>query len=388
MDNAIYVQRLQALAAAAHERGWAGLAIGTGDDLRWATGSTISSHERLTLLCIPARPASSPKAPGSGDDADQAGVTLIVPKLELAALAGSVLTAQEAAAAGITVQTWVDGEDPHALAVASLGTGAVGVDDDLPARHLLPLLERGWRPQAGVEIIGQQRMVKDPAEQDELRQISAAIDRVHRRMPEFLRVGLTEREAADLISAAMLAEGHQEVAFAIVGSAAHGADPHHEVSEKVLEAGDIVVVDIGGPAPSGYGSDCTRTYVLGDPDPEAARMIEILERAQAAGRAAARPGATCGEVDAACRDILTDAGLGDYFIHRTGHGIGISAHEAPFVVGGSEQRLDPGMAITIEPGIYLPGRFGARIEDVVLITDDGCEPLNTTDHGLTQLPAA
>lgn len=357
MDDA-HRDRLARLAHTAADLGWAGVAIGVGDDLRWAVGSTMSSHERLTLLCVPA--AGPP--------------TLVAPELERPDLPG------------LTVQTWTDGQDPHAMAAAVFGDGPIGVDADLPARHLLPLQALGRDIVPGAPAIARHRMIKDAVEQDELRAISAAVDRVHARMGEFLRVGLTEREAADLISAAMLAEGHAEVAFVIVGSGAHGADPHHDVSEKVLETGDIVVVDIGGPAASGYGSDCTRTYALGEPDAHAVSMIETLERAQAAGVAAAVPGATCAAVDAACRDLLADAGLGEWFIHRTGHGIGIAAHEEPFVVAGNDLELAPGMAITIEPGIYLPGRFGARIEDVVLITETGNEPLNRTPHGLTMLP--
>lgn len=358
--------RLDGLADTCADLGWAGLVIGPGDNLRWATGSAMSSHERLTLLCV---------------RADRTAV-VVVPELEVASLAGSVLATDR-----VEVRTWTDGQDAHALAREVFSApGPVGVDEDLPARHVLPLLDRGLDLTPAAEAIRPHRMVKDAEEQRELREVSAAIDRVHARMGEFLRVGLTEREAADLIGAAMLAEGHAEVAFAIVGSAAHGADPHHEVSEKVLESGDIVVVDIGGPAPSGYGSDCTRTYVLGEPDAAHAEMIAVLERAQQVGVDAARPGATCSEVDAACRDVLAEAGLDQYFIHRTGHGIGLSAHEEPFVVAGDTTVLEPGMAITIEPGIYLSGVFGARIEDVVLITETGCERLNSQPHGLRALP--
>lgn len=228
-------------------------------------------------------------------------------------------------------------------------------------------------------------MVKDPSEIDQLRQAGAAIDRVHARMGTWLRAGRTERAIAADISAAIVAEGHVSAAFVIVGSGPNGADPHHDVSDRVVEAGDIVVIDIGGPLPSGYNSDCTRTYSIGEPDPGVAAQIAELERAQAQSVASVRPGVTAESVDAAAREPLTAAGLGEVFIHRTGHGIGLSVHEEPYIVGGNDLPLEAGMAFSVEPGIYHTGRWGARIEDIVVVTEDGCEPVNIRPHGLTIL---
>ena len=199
-------------------------------------------------------------------------------------------------------------------------------------------------------------MIKDDAEIAELRRAGEAIDAVHRRVPELLRAGRTEREVAADIAAAILDEGHHTVEFVIVASGPNGADPHHEVSERVIQDGDIVVVDIGGAVPSGYNSDSTRTYVVGEPDPEAARRISVLVAAQQAAVDAVRPGVTAEEVDAAARDVLTAAGLGEAFLHRTGHGIGVSTHEEPYIAPGNALPLREGMAFSIEPGIYFRGR--------------------------------
>ena len=208
-------------------------------------------------------------------------------------------------------------------------------------------------------------MIKDAAEIDALRKAGAAIDRVHARVPEFLVPGRTEADVAADIAEAIVAEGHSEVAFIIVGSGPNGADPHHECSDRELLAGDIVVVDIGGPYEPGYNSDSTRTYSIGEPDAEVARRYSVLQRAQRAAVAAVRPGVTAEQVDAAARDVLAAEGLAEAFVHRTGHGIGLSVHEEPYIVAGNDLPLEEGMAFSVEPGIYFPGEWGARIEDIV-----------------------
>ena len=187
------------------------------------------------------------------------------------------------------------------------------------------------------------------------------------------------------IEAAIVAEGHTEAEFIIVGAGAHGADPHHELSDRVIESGDIVVVDIGGPVEPGYNSDSTRTYSMGTPSDDVQRRYDILEQAQAAAVAAVRPGVTAESIDAAARSIIADAGMGEAFVHRTGHGIGLSVHEEPYIVAGNSIILEPGMAFSIEPGIYFRGEWGARIEDIVVVTADGAEAMNNRPHGLTQL---
>jgi Xaa-Pro aminopeptidase len=229
--------------------------------------------------------------------------------------------------------------------------------------------------------------VKTPAEVEELAYAGAAIDRVHARMGEWLRVGRTEAEVGADIAAAILAEGHVAVDFTIVGSGPNGASPHHELSDRVVQAGDLVVVDIGGETATGYRSDCTRTYLVGGVAARGLReWYAVLQRAQAEATAAVRPGVTCAQIDAVARRVITDAGWGEHFLHRTGHGIGLDTHEAPYVVEGNDLPLEPGMAFSVEPGIYLPGRYGARIEDIVVCTDDGVRILNEGTRELVELP--
>jgi Xaa-Pro aminopeptidase len=204
-------------------------------------------------------------------------------------------------------------------------------------------------------------------------------------MGQWLRAGRTEREVAHDIKEAIVAAGHESADFAIVASGPNGASPHHEVSDRVIRSGDPVVVDIGGTMADGYCSDSTRTYAVGEPESDFARYYEVLLRAQVTQVDAVRPGITAEQLDAVGRDIIAEAGYGEYFVHRTGHGIGLEGHEEPYIVSGSGQVLEPGMTFSIEPGIYLPGRHGARIEDIVVCTENGGERLNVTDRELAIL---
>ncbi|MEO6794200.1 MAG: Xaa-Pro peptidase family protein [Mycobacterium sp.] len=369
-DSSVYAHRLAAAAAATAKAGLAGLVITPGYDLRYLTGSRAQTFERLTALVLP---AFGPP-------------TMVVPRLELAALRESAV-----ADLGVAVQDWVDGEDPYRLVGEALGAApvAVAVADSMPALHLLPLAGVLQTPPVlATDVLRDLRMVKDPSEIDALRMAGAAIDRVHARVPEFLVPGRTEADVAADIAEAIVAEGHSEVAFIIVGSGPHGADPHHECSDRELRAGDVVVVDIGGAWEPGYHSDSTRTYSLGEPGGEVAQRYSVLEHAQRAAVATVRPGVTAEQVDAAARDVLAQAGLADYFVHRTGHGIGLSVHEEPYIVAGNRTVLREGMAFSVEPGIYFAGRWGARIEDIVVVTESGAEPLNNRPHDLVVVPIA
>jgi Xaa-Pro aminopeptidase len=367
-SSEVYARRLAAAADGARAAGLAGLVVTPGYDLRYLTGSRAQTFERLTALVVSS----------SGES------TVVLPRMELAALRESAV-----ADLGLTVRDWVDGEDPYRLVAQALGgaPAAIAVTDSMPALHLLPLAGvLGMVPVLATGVLAALRMVKDTHEIEALRTAGAAIDRVHAQVPQFLVPGRTEAEVAADITNAIVAEGHSEAAFVIVGSGPHGADPHHECSDRELQAGDIVVVDIGGPVEPGYNSDCTRTYSLGEPDPEVAGQYAVLQRAQAAAVAAVRPGVRAEAIDAAARDVLAQAGLADYFVHRTGHGIGLSVHEEPYIVAGNDQPLAEGMAFSVEPGIYLPGRWGARIEDIVIVTADGALPVNTRPHDLTVVP--
>lgn len=341
-----------------------------GSDLKYLLGEELHSHERLTTLVVPV----------------QGAPTLVLPDLEATA---AVRELAEVAGAG--VRTWQDGEDALAVALSAGGAReggatAVAVSGDAPARHVVPLQDAlGARVRLLTPVLDTLRAIKSEEEIAELAAAGEAIDRVHRRMAEFLQVGRTESEVAELIDAAIVAEGHSHAEFIIVGSGPNGADPHHDVSDRRIESGDIVVVDIGGPLPSGYNSDSTRTYSMGEPSAQVAREYAELEEAQARARAAVRPGVSASEIDAAGRRHLDAAGLGERFIHRTGHGIGLSVHESPYISSDSDTVLAEGMAFSIEPGIYSRGSWGARLEDIVVVTSDGVRELNNAPRGLTVL---
>ncbi|MDT5163343.1 MAG: hypothetical protein QOC88_237 [Mycobacterium sp.] len=367
-DADVYRRRVAAAAAATAKAGLAGLVITPGYDLRYISGSRAQTVERHTALVLPV----------TGDP------TIVVPRLELASLKQSAV-----ADLGVAVWDWVDGDDPYRLVGAAVGgaPAATAVTDSMPALHLLPLAEvLGTLPVLATDVLRELRMVKDAAEIDVLRKAGAAIDRVHARVPEFLVPGRTEADIAADIAEAIVAEGHTEVAFVIVGSGPHGADPHHEYSDREIQAGDIVVVDIGGPYAPGYNSDSTRTYSMGEPSPEVAQQYSVLQRAQRAAVDAVRPGVTAEQVDAAARDVLAEAGLAEYFVHRTGHGIGLSVHEEPYIVAGNDLPLRAGMAFSVEPGIYFPGQWGARIEDIVVVAEDGARSVNHRPHELIVVP--
>ncbi len=374
-DSGLYpADRLDLAAAAAVEVGLAALLLTPGPDLRYLTGYDAHQLERLTCLAVPAA------EPGSGRP------FLVVPRLELpAALASG------AGDLGLELIPWDETDDPYVLVAKRLGplAGPVGLSDRMWAlmvlgfRDALPGVDQVL---ASAALRGL-RMRKTPAEVAALREAGGAIDRVHARVPGWLRAGRTERQVAADIADAIIQEGHARVDFTIVGSGPNAASPHHEVSDRALQRGDAVVVDIGGTMPSGYCSDCTRTYVIGTPPAEFAAYYQVLRDAQHAACAAVRPGVAAEAIDAAAREPITAAGYGGYFMHRTGHGIGLECHEDPYIVSGNTELLQPGMAFSIEPGIY-PGPHGARIEDIVVCTERGCERLNNASRELVCVDAS
>jgi Xaa-Pro aminopeptidase len=368
MEIAVWQSRLERVREAADVAGVDALMIVPGPELRYLIGSGKASYERLTALVVPrAEPAA-----------------LVVPALEAPGYAAAPLDAL-----GIEVLPWRDGSDPYALAAERLGEPErVAISDGMTARHVLPLrqvLGDAEQMLAG-PIVSSLRIRKDAAEVAALRRAGAAIDRVHARVGEWLRPGRTEAEAGADIATAIVAEGHELADFVIVASGPNGASPHHALSDRVIEPGDVVVVDIGGPFPDGYNSDSTRTYSIGEPrDPDVTDAYAVLQAAQQAAVDAARPGVTAEAVDAAARDVIAAAGFGEVFLHRTGHGIGLEVHEEPYIVAGNDLVLEPGMAFSVEPGVYFAGRWGARIEDIVVLTDSGAERLNNRPHDLVAL---
>jgi Xaa-Pro aminopeptidase len=370
--SAPYRERLSRAAQSAAAAGIDALLVTPGADLRYLVGYDALPLERLTCLVVPA----------SGQP------FLVVPFLEQHAAEVSGATGH------VQLLTHGETDDSFRLLAERLNEtlgrapGTVGVSDRMWAQQVLRFGEvlAGAEQCLAGDVLRPLRLLKLPDEVAALRDAGAAIDRVHSRMGEWLRPGRTEAEVARDIADAIIAEGHQKVNFVIVGSGPNGASPHHHVSDRVIEAGDPVVVDIGGTMPGGYCSDCTRTYVAGAQAPsDFAAYYDVLLAAQLASVAHVRPGVTAHSVDAAARDVIEAGGYGDLFIHRTGHGIGLEEHEEPWIVAGNDVVLEPGRCFSIEPGIYASGRHGARIEDIVVVTDDGVERLDTIDRDLVVL---
>ena len=349
--------RLELVRDAVRAAGLDAVLLTPGPDLRYVSGYDAKQLERLTCLVVPAQ----------GDPA------LFVPRLELRAAQAS-----PAGPLGLDIVAWEETADPFRLVADKLGrVSEIGLSDRMWALFVLKFRDAlpAARQVLASGALRPLRMRKSAAEVAALREAGEAIDRVHARVPGWLRPGRTEREVGLQIAEAIRAEGHDTVDFVIVGSGPNAASPHHELSDRVFQAGDAVVVDIGGTMPSGYCSDCTRTYAIGEPPAEFTAYYEVLRDAQEAACAAVRPGVTAESVDAAAREPITAAGYGPSFIHRTGHGIGLEGHEDPYIVAGNSEALEPGMAFSVEPGIY-PGPHGARIEDIVVCTADGYQRLN------------
>lgn len=361
-----YTRRIEAAAAAAHAAGIDAILVQPGSDLTYLCGYEALPLERLTCLVIPARGAPA----------------IVVPELEVLAAAASPVGQM-----GLDVLAWPETKSPHKVLAKRLGNvgkvGKVAVNQQMWASHVFALQAQLPLVRFSADtIVPQLRMRKSEAEAKALMDAGKAIDRVHMKVAKLLRPGRTEREVGGDIADLILAEGHRSVDFVIVASGPNSASPHHELSDRVIEVGDPVVVDIGGTMPSGYCSDCTRTYAVGRPPADYTDAYQVLREAQAAAVKSVRPGVTCEAVDEAARRVLTDAGLGQAFVHRTGHGIGLSTHEEPYIVAGNTTKLEPGFAFSIEPGFYLAGRFGARIEDIVIATADGVVSCNNETHDL------
>ncbi|MFD9985693.1 aminopeptidase P family protein [Streptomyces massasporeus] len=358
-----YRARMERAARTAADAGLAGLLVAPGPDLVWLTGYTPPAvTERLTLLVLAA-----------GQDP-----VLVVPALE------APDAHRAAGAAALTLRDWTDGKDPYAATAALLeASGRFGISDNAWALHLLALQQAlpGSSYASLTEALPMLRAVKDAAELDLMAAAGAAADATFEEIRNVPFAGRQESEVAADLDRLLRRHGHEQVDFTIVASGPNGANPHHEAGERVITRGDMVVLDFGG-LRDGYGSDTSRTVHVGEPTDEERRVHDIVREAQEAGFRAVRPGAACQDVDRAAREVIAAAGYGEYFIHRTGHGIGVTTHEPPYMIEGEERPLVPGMCFSVEPGIYLPGRFGVRIEDIVTVTEDGGRRLNTTAREL------
>ncbi|WP_351222879.1 aminopeptidase P family protein [Streptomyces sp. NPDC002133] len=349
-------------ARSAAEAGLAGLLVTPGPDLVYLTGYRPVTTERLTLLVL----------------AEGRDPVLVVPTLEAP-------DAEHAAGApALTLRDWTDGKDPYAVTAPLLdAAGRFGVSDNAWAMHLLGLQKQlpGTSYEALTEALPMLRAVKDAAELARLEAAGAAADEAYGEILEVRFSGRKETEIAAELAELLLRFGHSQVDFTVVGSGPNGANPHHEAGDRTIVEGDMVVLDFGG-LKHGYGSDTTRTVHVGEPSAEEQHVHNVVRAAQQAGFDAVRPGAACQEVDRAARKVIAAAGYGEYFIHRTGHGIGVTTHEPPYMIEGEERELVPGMCFSVEPGIYLPGRFGVRIEDIVTVTESGGRRFNNTPREL------
>lgn len=358
-----YATRMRRAVADATDAGLDGLVVTPGPDLVWLTGyQPTAITERLTLLVL--TPDRDP--------------TLLMPTLERPDVERAV------GAPSLVVVDWADGEDPFARAVAYLGgTARLGISDSAWAMHLLGLQDAvpGSSYRSLTQCLPMLRAVKDASELARLAAAGAAADATYKQILGVRFAGRRETDVAADLARLLREHGHEQVDFTVVGSGPNGANPHHEAGDRIIEVGDAIVLDFGG-LMYGYGSDTSRTVCVGQPSTLVSEVHDVVRLAQQAGFEAVRPGVTCQEIDRAARTVITDAGYGERFIHRTGHGIGTTTHEPPYMIEGEEQPLVPGMCFSVEPGIYLAGQFGVRIEDIVTVTETGGRRLNNTDREL------
>ena len=362
-----YAARIEKVRAAMATQNVDAALLSVGHDLPYLSGYFAMPLERLTMLVIPQ----------SGE------VTMVVPRLEVARV-----TPQPGV---FSITAWGETENPVAIVAKLLGNAkSIAVGDQMWARflvELLPLVPTATFVRA-VDVVGALRMSKDASEIAALVAAGAAADRVATQLHSGLipLIGRTEAQVSADISARLIAEGHDVVNFAIVAAGENAASPHHHAGSRVIAKNEIVLCDFGGTM-NGYCSDITRCVYTGKPAADVAEAYEVLFASQAAGVAAGVVGAACQDVDAASLRIIEAAGFGEYFVHRTGHGIGMEAHEEPYMVSGNSLPIAPGYAFSVEPGIYIAGKWGMRLEDIVVATHAGPVSMNTVNHALVTVEA-
>jgi Xaa-Pro aminopeptidase len=360
----VYTQRCTQLQTLLRAHGAQALLVGASADLRYLSGYAANTSERMTCFVVPAD--GSP--------------FMVLPTFE---------TPRLGASPWFTVLPWNETDDAVGIVATQLGR-------DTEARHTFLVGDRTWAAfvlrfqsafsnscwQSATPLLRELRMLKSAAEIAALRTAGAQVDAIFQELLSWRWQGRSEGEVSEMIAAAMRQRGCEAVDFVIVGSGPNGASPHHSGSDRVIEHGDTVILDYGGPFAGGYFADITRTVVVGEASAEVRKVYDAVRAGQEAGVQAVRPGVPCQDVDAAARSVITAAGYGPYFNHRLGHGIGLDGHEEPYIVTGNALALAPGMTFSVEPGVYLAGRFGVRIEDIVACTVNGVERLNTCSREL------
>jgi len=370
-DAKVFADRLERARQSMRAQGVDVALLSLGLDMPYLTGYNAMPLERLTMLVLPAH----------GD------ATIVVPGLEAprVTLMPGVFT----------LLPWSETEDPVAITArlvkeSTPESRVVAVGDQMWARFLVDLMPMlsSTQYRRSVDVIGSLRMRKDQAEIDALRVAGAAVDRIAGELQagHIPLVGRTEAQVSADLSARILAEGHDVVNFAIVAAGENAASPHHHPGSRVIQKNEIVLCDFGGTM-NGYCSDITRCVYTGKPAADVAAAYEVLFAAQAAGVAAGVVGAACQDVDSASRRVIEAAGFGEYFVHRTGHGIGMEAHEEPYMVSGNTLPIAAGHAFSVEPGIYIAGKWGMRLEDIVVATHAGPVSMNTVNHALVTVEA-
>ncbi|MCU1395117.1 MAG: hypothetical protein JWM34_3545 [Ilumatobacteraceae bacterium] len=367
LPTAVYLERMERARAQMEAKGIDVLLLSLGLDLPYITGYHAMPLERLTMLVVPR----------DGE------ARLVIPRMEAARVVPQPGVFE--------VRPWGETENPVEIVAELTKAGgaaeSVAMGDQTWARfliELLPLLPKASYSRA--DVVTSMRMTKDAAEIAALRKAGAAVDRIAAQLQagEIPLVGRTEAAVSADISERIIAEGHQVVNFAIVAAGPNAASPHHSASERVIGRDEILLCDFGGTM-DGYCSDITRCVYLGTPPAEVADAYAVLHEAQRAASLAGTVGTSCEDVDRTARRIIADAGYGEYFFHRTGHGIGLEGHEDPYIVEGNSLPLAAGHAYSVEPGIYMEGKWGMRLEDIIVATADGPLPMNTANHDLVAL---
>lgn len=370
-DPSPYSTRQIRLVNILQNRNFAGLALNPGASLYYVTGLHFHLSERPVLVLIaPHKPAM-----------------IVLPEFEAAKIA-SLPYPVEAFTYAEDPTTWEQAFQ-SAFRAAEFEFGRIGVEPRAMRVLELDFMERA-APQVDFvpaeDVTAELRIIKD---EDEIMAMRKAVEIAEKALHDALtqfQLGISERELTSELVLQLLRHGSDPdfPFFPIVASGPNSANPHAHPTDRPIREGDLLIVDWGASS-RGYFSDITRTFAIGAVAPEFARIAEIVLEANAAGRAVAKPGATAAEVDGAARSVISDAGYGEYFIHRTGHGLGLESHEHPYIRADNPQRLQPGMTFTIEPGIYLPGSAGVRIEDDVVVTPEGVESLVTVSRQLIRL---